>query len=45
MCFTEKEAHNFILKFRKIFPWREAVLRAHGIKADEKPFFSQIYGR
>ena len=39
----EKETHTFILKLTEIFPWRETVLRAHGIKSDEKPFFCQIY--
>ena len=43
MCFIERETQNFILKFREIFLWREIVLRAHGIKSDEKPFFYQIY--
>ena len=43
MCFIERETQNFILKFREIFPWRETVLRAHGMKSDEKPFFCQIY--
>ena len=38
MCFIEKETQNFILKFREIFLWRETVLRAHGMKSDEKPF-------
>ena len=27
------------LTFREIFPWRETVLRAHGIKSDKKQFF------
>ena len=39
MCFIERETQNFILKFREIFPWRETVLRAHGMKSDEKPVF------
>ena len=39
MCFIEGEARNVILRFRKIFLWRETVLRAHGMKSDEKPFF------
>ena len=43
MCFIEREARNFILKSREIFPWRETVLRAHRMKSDEKPFFCQIY--
>ena len=42
MCFIERETHNFILKFREIFPWKETVLRAHGMKSDEKPFSCQI---
>ena len=32
MCFIEREPQNIILKFSKIFPWRETVLRAHGMK-------------
>ena len=40
MCFIERETQNFILKFREISPWRETVLRTHGMKSDEKPFFS-----
>ena len=43
MCFIERETQNFILKFREIFLWRETVLRAHGMKSNEKPFFCQIY--
>ena len=44
MCFIGKEAQNFILKFGQIFLWRETVLRAHGMKSDEKHFFCcQIY--
>ena len=43
MCFIERERGNFIKKFREIFLWRETVLRAHGMKSDEKPFFCQIY--
>ena len=43
MCFIERETQNIILKFRENFPWRETVLRAHGMKSDEKPFFCQIY--
>ena len=43
MCFIERETRIFILKFREIFQWRETVLRAHGIKSDEKLFFCQIY--
>ena len=35
----ESETHNFILRFREILPWRETVLRAHRMKADENPFF------
>ena len=42
MFFTERETQNFIPKFREIFPWRETVLRAHGMKSDEKMFFCQI---
>ena len=41
--FIERETHKFILKFRKIFPWRKTVLRAHGMKSDENQFFCQIY--
>ena len=41
--FIEREMHNFILKFREIFPWRETVLRVHGMKSDEKVHFCQIY--
>ena len=33
---------TIILKFKEIFPWRETVLRDHGMKSDEKPFFCQI---
>ena len=43
MCFIERETRNFILKFSEIFLWREKVLRAHEMKADEKLFFCQIY--
>ena len=43
MCFIERETRNFVLKFREIFPWGEAVLRTHGMKSDEKPFFCQTY--
>ena len=43
MCYIERDTHNLILKFREIFPWRETVLRAHGMKSDEKLFFCQIY--
>ena len=43
MCFIEKESQNFILKSREIFPWRETVLRAHGMKSDKKLFFCRIY--
>ena len=39
MCFIGKETHLFILKFMEIFPWRGIVLRAHGMKSDEKLFF------
>ena len=42
-CFIERGIQNFILKFREIFLWRNTVLRAHGMKSDEKPFFCQIY--
>ena len=38
-----KEKQNFILKCREIFLWRETVLRANGMKSDEKPLFCQIY--
>ena len=41
--FIERETHNFILKFRELFPWRETALRAHGMKSDENQFFCQIY--
>ena len=43
MCFIERETQNFKLKFREIFLWRETILRAHGMKSDEKPIFCQIY--
>ena len=43
MCYNERETQNFILKFGEIFLWRETVLRAHGTKFDEKPFFCQIH--
>ena len=43
MCFIERETQNFIHKFREIFLWRETVLRAQGMKSDEKLFFCQIY--
>ena len=43
MCFIEREIQNFILRFREVFPWRETVLRAHGMKSDWKLFFCQIY--
>ena len=43
MCFVEKETRNFILTFMAFFPWKETVLKAHGMKSDEKPFFCQIY--
>ena len=43
MCFIERETQTFILKFREISQKRETVLRAHGMKSDEKPFFCQIY--
>ena len=44
MCFTESDTRNFILKFREIFPWRETVLRAHGMKSDEISVFrSNLY--
>ena len=43
MCLIERETQSFILKFREIFRQRETVLRAHGMKSDEKPFFCQIY--
>ena len=43
MCFIEWETHKFILELREIFLWKEKVLRVHGMKSDEKPFFCQIY--
>ena len=43
MIFIERKTQNFILEFREIFPWRDTVLGAHGIKSDGKPFFCQIY--
>ena len=43
MCFIERETRKFILKLRKIFSWRESVLRVRGMKSDEKPFNCQIY--
>ena len=42
MYFIERETQNFIIKFREIFPWRETVLMAHGMKSDEKTFLCQI---
>ena len=40
LCVLLKEKHEaLILKFREYFPWRETVLRAHGMKSDEKPCF------
>ena len=33
MCLIEIETLSFILKFMEIFPWRETVLRAHGMKS------------
>ena len=39
MYFIERETQNFILKVTKIFLLRETVLRAHGMKPDEKLFF------
>ena len=43
--FIERETHNFILKFREIFPWKKKKnsARAHGMKSDENLFFCQIY--
>ena len=43
MCFIERETQNFIVKFREIFPWREKVHMARGMKSDEKMFLCQIY--
>ena len=43
MCFIKRETRNCILKFREIFQWRATVLRVHGMKFDEKPFFCQVY--
>ena len=43
MCFIERETQTFILKFREMSQKRETVLRARGMKSDEKPFFCQIY--
>ena len=42
MHFIERKTHNFILKFSEIFLWREAVLRVHGMKSDEKLFYVKI---
>ena len=39
MCSIEGKTRNFILKFIEIFLWSETVLRAQGMKSDEKPFF------
>ena len=39
MYFIERETQNVILKFKEISPWKETVLRAHGMKSVEKPFF------
>ena len=41
--FIERETHNFILKFREMFPWRETGFRANGMRSDENQFFCQIY--
>ena len=41
MCFIEIETQK--LKFTEIFLWRETVLRTHGMKSDEMPFFCQTY--
>ena len=38
--FIERETHNFILKFRESFPWKETVFRATEWKS---VFFYQIY--
>ena len=38
----ERETHNLILKFREI-SHEEKLLRADGMKSDEKHFFCQIY--
>ena len=43
MSFIEREKQNFIIKLREIFQWIETVLRAQGMKSDEKPFYCQIY--
>ena len=45
MCSIEGETRNFVLKFREIFLWRETLLRAHGMKSDEKPFFAIFWGK
>ena len=45
MYSIERETRNFILKFREIFLWRETVLKAHGMKSDEKPFFMRFFSR
>ena len=29
--------------FYEVIPWRETVLRVHGMKSDEKPFWCEIY--
>ena len=42
MCFIERETQNFTLKFQEGFPWKETVLRAHGMKSDKTLFFCQI---
>ena len=42
MCIIERETQNFIIKFSEIFIWRETVLRAHGMKSDDKSLFYQI---
>ena len=33
------KATTIILKFKEIFPWRETVLRDHGMKSDVKAVF------
>ena len=43
LCVLLKNRHKFYLKFREIFPWREAALSAQGRKSYEKPFFCQNY--
>ena len=42
MCPIERETQNFILKFREILR-RETVIRAYGMKSDEKLFSMRLF--